>query len=59
MRTSTFFKMALVAIPLALACCKSSKDLEAPKPLTQEQQKSQEVRQKGSDNGQVGKLSTT
>ena len=59
MRTSTFFKMALVAIPLALASCKSSKNVEAPKPLTQEQLKSQEILQKVSDNAQVGKFITS
>ncbi|MGN0282135.1 MAG: DUF4292 domain-containing protein [Prevotella sp.] len=50
MKTTSILKMALVAIPLAFASCKSSKNLETtPKPVTQEQLKSQEFIQRLND----------
>ena len=60
MRTSSFFKMALVAIPLAFASCKSSKNVvTTPQPLTQSQQKAKDILQKVSDNKQTTKFLTS
>lgn len=59
MRTSSILKVALVAVPLAFASCKSSKTVVAPQPVTQEQQKAQDILQRVNDNVQSTKFVTS
>lgn len=59
MRTSSILKVALVAVPLAFASCKSSKTVVAPQPMTQEQQKAQDILQRVNDNVQSTKFVTS
>ena len=59
MRTSSILKVALVAVPLAIASCKSSKTVVAPQPMTQEQQKAQDILQRVNDNVQSTKFVTS
>ncbi|MGM9698464.1 MAG: DUF4292 domain-containing protein [Prevotella sp.] len=59
MRTSSILKVALVAVPLAFASCKSSKTVVAPQPVTQEQLKAQDILQRVNDNVQSTKFVTS
>ncbi len=59
MRISGIFKVAIVAMPLALASCKSTKNVVTEKPVTQEMLQTQEILQKVSGNTQDAKFITS
>ena len=60
MRISSFLKVAVVAMPMALASCKSTKNVVTePKPVTQEMLQTKEILQKVNDNSQNSKFITS
>lgn len=60
MRISSFLKVAVVAMPMALASCKSIKNVVTePKPVTQEMLQTKEILQKVNDNSQNSKFITS
>ena len=60
MRISSFLKVAVVAMPMALASCKSTKNVVSePKPVTQEMLQTKEILQKVNDNSQNSKFITS
>lgn len=60
MRISSFLKVAVVAMPMALASCKSTKNVVTePKPVTQEMLQTKEILQKVNDNSQKSKFITS
>ena len=60
MRISSFLKVAVVAMPMALASCKSTKNVVTePKPVTQEMLQTKEILQKVNDNSQNLKFITS
>ena len=60
MRISSFLKVAVVAMPMALASCKSTKNVVTePKPVTQEMLQTKEILQKVTDNSQGSKFITS
>ena len=60
MRISSFLKVAVVAMPMALASCKSTKNVVTePKPVTQEMLQTKEILQKVNDNSQNSKVITS
>ena len=60
MRISSFLKVAIVAMPMALASCKSTKNVVTePKPVTQEMLQTKEILQKVNDNSQNSKFITS
>ena len=60
MRISSFLKVAVVAMPMALASCKSTKNVVTePKPVTQEMLQTKEILQKVNDNSQNPKFITS
>ena len=60
MRISSFLKVAVVAMPMALASCKSTKNVVTePRPVTQEMLQTKEILQKVNDNSQNSKFITS
>lgn len=60
MRISSFLKVAVVAMPMALASCKSTKNVVTePKPVTQEMLQTKEILQKVNENSQNSKFITS
>ena len=60
MRIFSFLKVAVVAMPMALASCKSTKNVVTePKPVTQEMLQTKEILQKVNDNSQNSKFITS
>ena len=60
MRISSFLKVAVVAMPMALASCKTTKNVVTePKPVTQEMLQTKEILQKVNDNSQNSKFITS
>ena len=60
MSISSFLKVAVVAMPMALASCKSTKNVVTePKPVTQEMLQTKEILQKVNDNSQKSKFITS
>ena len=60
MRISSFLKVAVVAMPMALASCKSTKNVVTePRPVTQEMLQTKEILQKVYDNSQNSKFITS
>ena len=60
MRISSFLKVAVVAMPMELASCKSTKNVVTePKPVTQEMLQTKEILQKVNDNSQNSKFITS
>ena len=60
MRISSFLKVAVVAMPMALASYKSTKNVVTePKPVTQEMLQTKEILQKVNDNSQNSKFITS
>ena len=60
MRISSFLKVAVVAMPMALASCKSTKNVVTePKPVTQEMLQTKEILQKVNETSQNSKFITS
>ena len=60
MRISSFLKVAVVAMPMALASCKSTKNVVTePRPVTQEMLQTKEILQKVNENSQNSKFITS
>ena len=60
MRISSFLKVAVVAMPMALASCKSTKNVVTEtKPVTQEMLQTKEILQKVNENSQNSKFITS
>ena len=59
MKITSIIKLAVLAIPLALASCKSTKNVVATKPMTQEMLRTQEILEMVSSNTQKTKFMTS